>query len=125
MQLGKKGEVIMPQVADALFSYELEDDAYAAQQLRALVNKYPSFTDARAALAATAFRVGDEARALDDLEIVFEEDLRYSDDDWVSRIRKWPPRIAKDLKALVGTGDGKDLLREGLAKAGKKSLWED
>mmetsp|Transcript_21248 Transcript_21248/g.64712 ORF Transcript_21248/g.64712 Transcript_21248/m.64712 type:complete len:116 (-) Transcript_21248:1320-1667(-) len=115
----------MPQVADALFSYELEDDAYAAQQLRALVNKYPSFTDARAALAATAFRVGDEARALDDLEIVFEEDLRYSDDDWVSRIRKWPPRIAKDLKALVGTGDGKDLLREGLAKAGKKSLWED
>ena len=112
MKVGRRNEVVMPQQAEALLSYQLGEEALALQQLRALVNKYPAFTDARAAMAAVMYASGETAKGIEEVDIIVEEDMRYADDDWVRNYRRWPPAPAESLRKLMADKEAEAIVGE-------------
>jgi hypothetical protein len=67
--------------------------------MRALLRRYPSFVDMRAGLAAALWGAGLEGQAEAQWERV--DDARYKDRAWVREQRRWPPKLAKALEALL------------------------
>lgn len=88
----------------ALVLVEQGDDALAERELRSLSRRAPNSVDARAALAALAWRAGrpEEAEGWwSDACSKAESCGRYRDADYLARIRRWPPRAAALLAAFV------------------------
>ena len=83
----------------ALADYQLGRDDDALRTIRNLLRKFPAFDDMRAALAAILWARGlqDEAEN----ELLRVEDARYSDVSWIQNERRWPPRLVKDVSALL------------------------
>lgn len=65
----------------------------------ALLRRYPEFPDARAALAAALWEAGLQAEAEQEWGRV--NDPRYRDRSWLRGERRWPPRLAAALEALL------------------------
>jgi tetratricopeptide (TPR) repeat protein len=84
--------------AAALF--QLGRDAEAMKEFRRLLRRYPDFDDARAALAAILWVRGEDRAAAED-QWLRVADPRYRDRAWLSRDRRWPPRLVDAAVALM------------------------
>ena len=91
-------EYVAPQLGRALVLHELGRIDEARQYFVALVAKYPSFADGLAALSIMTFEAGEVDAALDLWDRALQEDSRYSEIEWVSEIRRWPPSLVSSLK---------------------------
>ena len=87
----------MARSSNALASYQLGDLEEAESELRNLIRRYPMFADARAALSALLWKKGFSGEAESNWAAATGLDSRYRNDDWLLKIRRWPPEPTKDL----------------------------
>jgi len=71
-------------------------DQQAIRELRKILIKYPSFSDARAALAVALWLTGDRSGGEEQWYRV--EDRRYADIAWLAELRHWPPRLVRGME---------------------------
>jgi len=71
------------------------------KELKKLIRRYPTFADARAALTALNWSKGESGNAESNWIAVTELDPRYSDEEWLKKIRRWPPQPIKDLMNFI------------------------
>lgn len=90
----------------AVALYQLgKDDNGAIKEMRALLRRYPDFSDMRAALAAALWGAGLQAAAEEEWGRV--DDPRYRELVWLKEKRRWPPRLIGNLTAFLGIQDVK------------------
>ena len=85
----------------ALTDYELGNLNQSEQELRKLIRRYPTFVDARAALTALTWSKGKYGEAESNWVAVLELDSRYSQEDWLLEVRRWPPAPVRDLMKFI------------------------
>jgi len=85
----------------ALADYELGNIDESEKELKKLIRRYPTFVDARAALTALNWSKGESGRAESNWIAVTELDPRYSDEEWLIKVRRWPPKPTKDLMNFI------------------------
>ncbi|WP_269621951.1 tetratricopeptide repeat protein [Prochlorococcus marinus] len=104
--LFNKATLVNPDFAIALSSkalanYQLNELDAAEEQLRALIKTYPMFADGRAALSALLWHKGVLGEAQSHWAAAFGLDNRYTEEDWLLNIRRWPPEPTKDLMEFL------------------------
>jgi len=72
------------------------EDQEAIRELRKILLKYPSFTDARAALAVALWLTGEKTDA--ETQWYRVEDSRYRNITWLRESRHWPPRLVEGME---------------------------
>jgi tetratricopeptide (TPR) repeat protein len=87
----------MARSSAALAAFQLGELDVAEQQLRSLIRRYPLFADARAGLTALLWRRGARGEAESNWAAASGLDSRYRQRDWLSGIRRWPPRPVEAL----------------------------
>ena len=85
----------------ALADYQLGNIDETEKELKKLIRRYPTFADARAALTALNWSKGESGKAESNWIAVTELDPRYSDEEWLIKVRRWPPKPTKDLMKFV------------------------
>ena len=85
----------------ALADYELGNIDASEKELKKLIRRYPTFADARAALTALSWSNGESGKAESNWIAVTELDPRYSDEEWLIKVRRWPPKPTKDLMNFI------------------------
>jgi len=85
----------------ALADYQLGNIPESEEELTKLVRRYPTFADARAALTALNWAKGEFGKAESNWIAVTELDPRYSDEEWLMKIRRWPPKPTRDLMNFI------------------------
>ncbi len=85
----------------ALADYQLGNLDDSEKELIKLIRRYPNFADARAALTALSWSKGFSGQAESNWISVTELDPRYSDEEWLTKIRRWPPKPTKDLMNFI------------------------
>lgn len=91
----------MARSSKALTDYQLGNIEESEKELKNLARKYPTFADARAALSALNWSRGRIGEAESNWIAVTELDPRYSDEEWLVNIRRWPPKPTKDLMKFI------------------------
>ena len=66
-----------------------------------MIRRYPTFIDARAALTALNWSRGMLGQAESNWIAVMELDPRYSEEEWLIEVRRWPPKPTKDLMKFI------------------------
>ena len=84
----------------ATILFQRGSDQEAIREFRKILIKYPSFTDARAALAIALWLTGDRSGA--ETQWYRVEDSRYADVEWLTETRHWPPRLVQGMKEFRG-----------------------
>jgi hypothetical protein len=73
--------------------------------MRDIVRRQPGFADMRAALAVDAWSRGDLGEAESQWRVTCDSTTvgckNYRDLDWVSRIRRWPPSLVKEMGVFL------------------------
>jgi len=85
----------------ALADYQLGNFDETEKELKKLITRYPTFADARAALTALNWSKGQSGKAESNWIAVTELDPRYSDEDWLIKVRRWPPKPTRDLMNFI------------------------
>jgi tetratricopeptide (TPR) repeat protein len=85
----------------ALADFQLGNIEESEKELKKLIRRYPTFADARAALTALNWSQGEFGKAESNWIAVTELDPRYSDEEWLKNIRRWPPKPIKDLMDFI------------------------
>ena len=85
----------------ALADYQLGSIDESEKELKKLIRRYPTFADARAALTALSWSKGEYGNAESNWIAVTELDPRYSDEDWLTKVRRWPPKPTNDLMKFI------------------------
>ena len=85
----------------ALADLQLGNIDESEQELKKLIRRYPTFADARAALTALNWSKGESGKAESNWIAVTELDPRYSDEEWLIKVRRWPPKPTKDLMNFI------------------------
>ena len=85
----------------ALADFQLGNIEESEKELKKLIRRYPTFADARAALTALNWSKGEYGNAESNWIAVIELDPRYSDEEWLKKIRRWPPKPTKDLMNFI------------------------
>jgi tetratricopeptide (TPR) repeat protein len=85
----------------ALADFQLGNIDDSEKELKKLIRRYPTFADARAALTALNWSMGESGKAESNWIAVTELDPRYSDEEWLKKIRRWPPKPIKDLMNFI------------------------
>ena len=85
----------------ALADYQLGNLEESEKELKKLIRRYPTFADARAALTALNWSKGMIGQAESNWIAVTELDPRYSEEEWVIKVRRWPPKPTKDLMNFI------------------------
>jgi len=85
----------------ALADYQLDNLEESEKELKKLIRRYPNFPDARAALTALNWSKGESGNAESNWIAVTELDPRYSDEEWLIKVRRWPPKPTKDLMNFI------------------------
>tara|TARA_B100000886_G_scaffold196919_1_gene135730 strand:- start:411 stop:1199 length:789 start_codon:yes stop_codon:yes gene_type:complete len=85
----------------ALADYQLGSIDASEEELKKLIRRYPTFADARAALTALNWLKGESGKAESNWIAVTELDPRYSDEEWLIKVRRWPPKPTKDLMRFL------------------------
>ena len=88
---------VMARSNKALMIYQLGDFDEAESELRSIIRKYPMVADSRAALSALLWNKGCFGEAESHWAAAVGLDSRYKEQDWLSQIRRWPPKPTKDL----------------------------
>ena len=92
---------VMARSSMALAHYELDNYEQSEKELRKLIRKYPTFADARAALTALEWSKGNYGEAESNWIAAVELDPRYSQEDWLLEVRRWPNKPTKDLMKFI------------------------
>jgi tetratricopeptide (TPR) repeat protein len=87
----------MARSSAALAAFQLGETDTAAHDLRTLIRRHPLFADARAALTAVLWREGSRGEAESHWAAASGLDPRYRQEEWLLRIRRWPPRAVQAL----------------------------
>lgn len=101
----KRAVALAPQFAFAvsnltLAEYEVgKNDGATLRSMRALLRRYPEFSDVRAALTAALWESGLQGQAEDEWRRV--DDPRYRDLAWLRNTRRWPPRLVRALTSFL------------------------
>lgn len=85
----------------ALADLQLGNIDESEKELKKLIRRYPTFADARAALTALNWSKGEFGKAESNWISVTELDPRYSDEQWLIKVRRWPPKPTKDLMSFI------------------------
>ena len=85
----------------ALADFQLGNFEESEKELQKLIRRYPTFADARAALTALNWSKGEFGKAESNWIAVIELDPRYSDEVWLRKIRRWPPKPIKNLMNFI------------------------
>ena len=85
----------------ALADFQLGNFDESEKELKKLIRRYPTFADARAALTALNWSQGQSGKAESNWIAVTELDPRYSDEEWLKKIRRWPPKPIKELMNFI------------------------
>ena len=85
----------------ALADLQLGNVDESEKELKNLIRRYPTFADARAALTALNWSKGESGKAESNWIAVTELDTRYSDEEWLKKVRRWPPKPTKDLMNFI------------------------
>ncbi len=85
----------------ALVDYQLGNIEESEKELKKLIRRYPTFVDARAAYTALNWSKGESGQAESNWVAVSELDPRYSDEEWLKTIRRWPPKPIEDLMHFI------------------------
>ncbi|MAN49204.1 MAG: hypothetical protein CMD04_00070 [Flavobacteriales bacterium] len=85
----------------ALADYQIGNIDESEKELKKLIRRYPTFADARAALTALNWSKGISGQAESNWIAVTELDSRYSDEEWLLKVRRWPPKPTKDLMKFI------------------------
>ena len=85
----------------ALADFQLGNIDESEKELKKLIRRYPTFADARAALTALHWSQGESGKAESNWIAVTELDPRYSDEEWLQKIRRWPPQPIRDLMNFI------------------------
>ncbi|PSC74586.1 Tetratricopeptide repeat [Micractinium conductrix] len=89
----------------ALMLAQLGDEEGAMHEMEGVARRAPGSVDMRAALAALYWRRGDEARAESEWEFACNSITtgctKYTDSDWLLRIRRWPPIMVEYLSNFL------------------------
>ncbi len=96
-----KSDFLLALSNQALTLYQLGHLDQAELELRGIVQKYPMFADARAALSALLWHKGFLGEAKSNWAAAVGLDNRYKRQDWLLKIRRWPPEPTKDLLAFL------------------------
>ena len=91
----------MARSSKALADFQLGNIEESEKELKKLIRRYPTFADARAALTALYWSKGESGKAESNWIAVTELDNRYSDVEWLKKIRRWPPNPIKDLMNFI------------------------
>jgi tetratricopeptide (TPR) repeat protein len=81
----------MARSSAALAAFQLGEKVVAEKQLRDLIRRYPLFADARAGLTALLWQRGARGEAESHWAAASGLDSRYRQEEWLLRIRRWPP----------------------------------
>jgi tetratricopeptide (TPR) repeat protein len=91
--------------SNAALMLAVSDAAAAEAETRRLLRRAPGNVDQHAALAALLWARGERGEAEEEWQYACERVstgcVRYKDDDWVRRIRRWPPPMADKLKGFL------------------------
>jgi len=90
-------DFVMARSSKALACYQLHQFDEAEIELRAIIRKYPLFADGRAALSALLWRKGFAGEAESHWAAASGLDNRYSQENWLLDVRRWPPEPTGDL----------------------------
>lgn len=85
----------------ALALFQLDDTDAALRTMRNLVRKYPQFADMRAALTAALWVTGKQGEAESNWVATIGTDRRYKDLEWVTTVRRWPPKMVAALERFL------------------------
>ncbi len=85
----------------AIADFQLGNIDESEKELKKLIRRYPSFADARAALTALDWSKGESGKAESNWIAVTELEPRYSDEEWLKKIRRWPPIPIKNLMDFI------------------------
>lgn len=85
----------------ALALYQTGETKQSIQIMKSLVRKYPNFADMRAALTAALWEQGQQGEAESNWVAVVGLDNRYKDLNWVSNVRRWPPKMVTALDKFL------------------------
>ncbi|MGP0129576.1 MAG: tetratricopeptide repeat protein [cyanobacterium endosymbiont of Rhopalodia musculus] len=85
----------------ALVFYQLGNTKEALKQIKNIIRKYPMFPDTRAALTAILWDLGKQGEAESNWVATVGMDNRYQDLDWVTKVRRWPPRMITALDKFL------------------------
>ena len=85
----------------ALADFQLGNIDESEKELKKLIRRYPTFADARAALTALEWSKGIAGEAESNWVAVTELDPRYSDEEWLLNIRRWPQKPTRDLMKFI------------------------
>jgi predicted Zn-dependent protease len=91
----------MARSSAALAAFELGDLEAAESELRALIRRHPLFADARAGLTALLWRKGAVGEAESHWAAASGLDPRYRQEQWLQRIRRWPPHPVQSLQRFL------------------------
>tara|TARA_Y100001970_G_scaffold294301_1_gene450123 strand:+ start:25084 stop:25878 length:795 start_codon:yes stop_codon:yes gene_type:complete len=92
---------VMARSSMALLDYQLGNYEAAENEFRKLIRKYPYFADARAGLTALLWQKGAFGEAESNWVAASGLDIRYSNNNWLTEIRRWPPNPATDLDQFL------------------------
>ncbi|CAL5223473.1 g5995 [Coccomyxa viridis] len=97
----------------ALALVQLGDEPAAIKEMQKASRRAPGSADLRAALAALYWSQGKEAAAESEWNFACDRISvgcsRYTDPDWLSRIRRWPPRMVERMEAFLALASAKQL----------------
>ncbi len=85
----------------ALADYQLGNMEVCEKELKKLIRRYPTFADARAALTALEWSKGIAGEAESNWIAVTELDSRYTDEEWLINVRRWPQKPTEDLMKFI------------------------
>jgi len=85
----------------ALADFQLGNIEESEIELKKLIRRYPTFADARAALTALNWSKGESGNAESNWIAVTELDPRYSNEEWLQKIRRWPPKPIENLMNFI------------------------
>jgi len=91
----------MARSSEALANYQLGNFEESEKELRKLIRRYPTFADARAALTALQWSKGKSGEAESNWIAAVELDSRYTQEDWLLEVRRWPPAPVDDLMKFI------------------------
>ena len=105
-ELFSKAALINPGFAMARSSMALADLQLgnidkSEKELKNLIRRYPTFADARAALTALNWSQGESGKAESNWISVTELDPRYSNEEWLIKVRRWPPKPTQYLMNFI------------------------
>jgi len=91
----------MARSSTALADLQLGNIDESEKELKKLIRRFPTFADARAALTALNWSKGESGKAESNWLAVTELDPRYSDEEWLIKVRRWPPKPTKYLMNFI------------------------